>query len=887
MTPLDLIRPTGQFTLFRVDDIDGDSEARQRWWKYLITMRVVIGLAMCVALGMSEAFGPARVPIALGAALGTLVFNAGYLVIATSSNRLIRWIPIGDFIGVGLLGILAPTVFPAGMVIMMASIGVWTIAFGPRFGLGLLAGAATGYGLITLVQQPEGGAVTWLIFTLGGLLSAVVNGVVSIQVNSVKERYTELVDTISAIVWERDSADTPMTFVNEVVVAVLGVSVQEWLNDDQRLERIHPADRHRMTSPSGHTTGPREFRFIRPDGSVAWLLETVIPAPNDAHPERQRGIIVDITAAKQHQQTVRHLSKVMHEAPIPLWVVEIDDVDDPQVATLVASNRAAVSDPLWGEVQIGDELASWARSPEAREPELAILRSAITEVAGGSEPLLIELNGWDDVKADGRSIRLRVFDVGARQLGIAAEDISVEIESAAALRHEATHDALTGLGNRALLQERLADALAGEDTEPTATLLVMDLNQFKEVNDALGHHHGDRLLTELSHRLADLVDPDMTVARLGGDEFAVLIPDNGTTRSGMVMAQRIIDAFNEPVMIDDISLKTTVSVGMASAPRDGDVPEALLQHADIAMYQAKVQGTGFSVFSPDDSTSRMRRLKLTGDLPLAVERNEFVVHYQPKFDLVTGDPTECEALVRWQHPEFGLLGPVEFIELAEVSGHIQPLAALVIRAAIAEMASLADEFGDIGVAVNLSVRNLYDPGLLEAIEEACESYDFDPHRLTVEITESELVDDPGLALQVLLRLRDMGLGVSIDDFGTGYSSLAYLRTLPATELKVDRSFVNVMTPEDDIVVRAIIELGHNLGMKVVAEGVETTEQRDLLAGLGCDRAQGFLFCHPLGIEDFRRHLRLRAEPADETADQMVLEGASLGRPHLPFGNIAG
>lgn len=882
MKPLDLVRPSGQFTVFRVDDVDGDSEARYRWWAYLMTTRAMIGLAVAGLLYVSSDPGTYR-PWMLGlAAAWSVVGNFAYFTVACHNDRLTRWIPPWEFLSVGLIGLMVPTAFPASMILMAIAVGIWTIAFGPRFGLALLVASAPFYGVVAAVGGADAAMETWMLFVIGGILGVVVNGLVSLQIHGVKERYTELVETIHAVVWERNGPDAPMSFVNPVVGTMLGISPAEWLNDGQRLGRVHPDDR--LDVALGHSserTTQREYRFIRADDSEVWLLETIIPAPSESHPDRVRGIVVDISSAKAHQETVEHLNVVMDEAPTPLWVLQVDESGLADSARLVASNRAASRDPLWGSETVGDTVTAWTSGPDGHET--SVLLDALAGVIETGEARVEEQFGWTNDESRPRTVRLRVFQAGRRHYAVSVEDISAEVESADALRHAATHDALTGLGNRALLQERLNDALHGDD-DPAATLLMMDLNQFKEVNDALGHLHGDRLLIELSRRLSSAVTDEMTVARLGGDEFAVIIPGAVAPRIAAELASTITETFSQPVMIDGISLQTTVSVGIASAPRDGTDSEALLQHADIAMYQAKVQGTGFTVFSPDDSVSRKRRLRLTGELPRAVAEDEFVVHFQPKFDLITGNPTDCEALVRWQHPELGLLGPGEFIELAEVSGHIRDIASLVLTSAVKELVTLQSEFGPIGLAVNLSVRNLYDPSLLDAIRRTCSDTGFDPTMLTVEVTESELMDDPGLAMSVLLRIREMGLGVSIDDFGTGYSSLAYLRNLPATELKVDRSFVNSLEHDDDIVVRTIIELGHNLGMRVIAEGVETTHQRDLLASLGCDGAQGFLFCHPLGIDDFRRHLALRKDPAAESGD--LTTANRLGRPQLPFGNIA-
>ena len=422
--------------------------------------------------------------------------------------------------------------------------------------------------------------------------------------------------------------------------------------------------------------------------------------------------------------------------------------------------------------------------------------------------------------------------------------------AALGLRHQALHDSLTGLPNRALLHERLAAALdAAEQTGNAVALLFMDLNQFKEVNDALGHHHGDRLLMELGKRLGAIVGADDTAARLGGDEFAVVLSTGVTTRSAMDTAQRIARSFDEPVEIDGITLQTNVSIGIAMSPEHGTDAETLRQRADVAMYKAKTTGVGVSLYSPESDHSSVRRLTLLSDLKRAGDDGQFVVHYQPRIDLATGDVIDVEALVRWEHPELGLLPPAEFIELAEVSGAIQQLTTFVMTAATMEMDALANSGHVLGVAVNLSVRNLYDPLLLNTIASSLAASGLEPERLRVEITESELMDDPALAMDVLSQIRAQGIEVSVDDFGTGYSSLAYLRDLPISEIKIDKSFVADLNLGDATLVRSIIDLGHNLNLRVVAEGVESGPVLRQLADFRCDTAQGYFISKPVPLAE--------------------------------------
>ena len=438
-------------------------------------------------------------------------------------------------------------------------------------------------------------------------------------------------------------------------------------------------------------------------------------------------------------------------------------------------------------------------------------------------------------------------------------DVTERVEAAESLRHLALHDSLTGLANRTYLRDRLEVALAdAAANDGVAALLMMDLDQFKEVNDALGHHHGDLLLIELGSRIASLAPPGSTVARLGGDEFAVLLAgtheEPATARGALELAYAIRRSLDEPAVIDGISLQSGVSIGVATFPEHGTDAETLTLRADIAMYKAKSTGIGVSLFLPDHDHSSARRLTLLGGLRSGIDEGQFVCHYQPRVDLATGDVVDVEALVRWQHPALGLVPPVEFIGLAEVSGAIQPLTEYILHTATSDIAALCEHGIGIGVAVNLSVRNLYDPGLLDSIVRAFGVTGLNPERLRVEITESEMMDDPALARGVLTHLRDQGIGISIDDFGTGYSSLAYLRDLPISEVKIDRSFVAAMTDGDPVLARSIIDLAHNLGLRAVAEGVETGPALQQLTRFGCDSAQGFFIARPMPIEELTTFL---------------------------------
>lgn len=419
------------------------------------------------------------------------------------------------------------------------------------------------------------------------------------------------------------------------------------------------------------------------------------------------------------------------------------------------------------------------------------------------------------------------------------------------LKDQALRDPLTLLPNRTLLQDRLEQTLRSAEGsgDPTA-LLVMDLDRFKEINDTYGHHFGDILLQEVGRRFEASLRSVDVIARLGGDEFAVLLPTTDT--EGAILVARMLTAvLARPMFIEDQAFQVAGSIGIAVSPEHGDDAGTLLRRADVAMYVAKRDGSGHAVYKFDQDINSRGRHRLISDLRRAIEENQLVLHYQPKAELATGRILCVEALVRWQHPDRGLVPPDEFIPFAEQTVLIKPLSEWVLNAAVRQIRVWLDAGLNVEVAVNLSMRNLQDPDLPDTIIRLLSAWAVSPTKLWVEITESSLMADPQRAMSVLTRLRSVGVRVSIDDFGTGYSSLAYLKRLPIDELKIDKSFVKEMATDSDdaAIVRSTIGLGHALRLSVVAEGIEDCKTRDLLIEQGCDVGQGYFLSRPLAAAD--------------------------------------
>jgi diguanylate cyclase (GGDEF)-like protein len=414
----------------------------------------------------------------------------------------------------------------------------------------------------------------------------------------------------------------------------------------------------------------------------------------------------------------------------------------------------------------------------------------------------------------------------------------------------ASHDALTGLPNRSLLKDRVDQALAASSrTGLCPALLLLDLDRFKEINDTLGHHHGDLLLQQVGVRLQQSLRTADTVARLGGDEFVVLLPDLPNASAALAAAEKLLAALAEPFVLEEVTLDVEGSLGLAVHPEHGDSFDSLLQHADVAMYAAKETHAGVCLYERNQDENSPRRLALLGELRQAIADDvQLVLHYQPQVRVSDGAVTGVEALLRWQHPKHGLLGPMEFIPAAERTGLIRPLTIKVLTTALTQARTWTDAgLPPMRMAVNISTRCLLDVDFADQVEKLLTETGVPADQLELEITESTIMTDPEHAMAVLVRLADIGVWLAIDDFGTGYSSLSYLKRLPVHQLKIDRSFVMEMDrgASDEAIVRSSVDLARNLGLDVVAEGVETAQAWQQLADLGCDQAQGFYFARPM------------------------------------------
>ena len=815
----------------------------------ILRWRTVASVVIGAAVMVLPLFGDLRLQI-----------GAAILLFATASNLYLTrrvqhggavpsLLALGDVAVACTVAMLVPDAYGVVIVVLVSSTGLYVFWFGPRASWRLLPATGLALLLIGFWAQPDGWVPYLLAWAVTCTFSTIIFGHVARTLAAQRNRYDELVNGIDAAVWEGAGPTGPAEFLSDHVVDLLGYGLDQVRDTAFFTSRVHPDDLEVVLESQRLVAAGENvevhFRIADAWGRVRRIQNRVrVTVDGTGRVTRRRGVLVDETARWEAESSVRRYSDFVEGIPIALVVLNMTDPDDPTSFVLQAANPAATAIADLDDAAIGHRLADLLPiSDEFLDDMAQVVRDGVPH----DEPF-VQIEGVDEV------FSMRAVPLPDRCVGISLEDVTKRARMAEAFRHQATHDALTGLPNRALLHERLRRALTeGDRTGAPVALLMVDLDQFKDVNDALGHEYGDALLRELSRRMSNRLRNCDTIARLGGDEFAVLLTTDATTGGAEEVARRLTELAEEPVQVGQYRLQVSASVGIAIAPEHGNDPETLMRRADGAMYDAKQAGGGHVVYCPAQEVAAVRRLELLADLRETSFTDDVEVHFQPRVDLRTMSTFGVEALVRWRHPRHGLLAPSDFIELAEVSGAIRSITQTVTVQACDALAALTGR-GLSSASVNLSTRNLYDPVWVDWLCDLSHDTEMAPGSLWMELTEGQLMDDPRQSADVIRRLHDVGIRFSVDDFGSGASSLALIRDLPIDEVKIDRRFVEELVAGDDRIVRSIVDVGHHLGLTVTAEGVADPTMIGALRAIGCDTAQGFALAPPMPFGDLLTHL---------------------------------
>jgi diguanylate cyclase (GGDEF)-like protein/PAS domain S-box-containing protein len=637
-----------------------------------------------------------------------------------------------------------------------------------------------------------------------------------------------------------------LLYANDRLVELTGFS-HEQLGGTGWLDMVHPDDRERIVSESGPAALTRrlatEFRIVRPDGAVRWVRTRA--SPLQGHAGEEAGFVGSLEDVTAELESMRELAA--REAEYRMLAENSSDflARHAPDGTYRYASPACVAITGYAPQELIGRSPFRLVAKEDREAVRAYARlvSEREEPATAAYRLRCKDGELRWLETTARAVR---DEAGVRELVSVTRDISARKQAELELSHAALHDTLTGLPNRALFLDRLGLALRRTERRSGAVaVLFCDLDRFKVVNDSLGHDAGDQLLVDVASRIVTALRPADTVARFGGDEFTILCEDIAGEIEAATIAQRIVDVFRDPFVLDEGEVFLATSVGIAIARGTDDRAEDLIRDADAAMYRAKERGKGrYEIFDEAMRADAVVRLETESALRRALERGELVLHYQPEVDIASGAICGFEALVRWEHPTRGLLAPGAFIPLAEETGLIVPIGEWVLREACTEAthwAGLSDE--PLTLSVNLSARQLAQHDLVSMVRRAVAETGIDPSTLCLEITESAVMESGSATTAQLRALKSLGVSLAIDDFGTGFSSLAHLRRFPVDVLKIDGTFVAGLghEPQDASIAAAVISLAHALGLETVAEGIETDEQLTILRQLGCDLGQGYLF----------------------------------------------
>ncbi len=804
------------------------------WFRHMVLAVALVAALLDGRVGSGETLVVAALSIDV----------VGHVIV----RRIPQWASIATvtialaLIGFALAGLSPLLVFLLGV----ATLG-WAASFRPAPAIASYAGVMVAVlAAYNLGDARVSGATATGAFCVLAMVFTVRSIRFNIAARRASQQQRRVADGVEAILWEQVPADDVAMRVSAAAERVLGYPATAWEESGFCWSVLHPDDFKRVRDEVVHAAiAQRDHTFTcrvrHADGSYRWM-ENQVSSVRDRGGKHVLfvGSLTDRTQEIEARGDAELFGGVVASSPIGHLLLACGE-DGPVIE---AANDAC------RQLICGGEDSTGQRFEEVLERE------------GGPRPLLelvTLLHGAEDgipATIEFRSPNDRSYQATARRMSdhicsIDFIDMTERVEAARLLEEQALRDDLTGLPNRRYFVEALESQItSGSRTGTPTTILMIDLDDFKEINDSLGHETGDQLLCSIADRMRASFDAPNVLARLGGDEFAVVLAEVDATE-GARRAEELIALICQPVMIGDLQLRVRASVGVAGFPEDAVDPVELMRRADVAMYQAKSRRIGHQLYDACSDPFGIERVTLVSELEAAILEDQLVLHHQPLIEVATGSIVGSESLVRWKHPRRGLIPPAEFIELAEVSGQMRSLTRWVIRQALSDLAQLGELGSGLSTSCNLSIRNLYEPDLTSWLESTLLRVDVAPHRLALEITETTIMEDPRTAREVLGGLRDLGVRVWIDDFGTGHSSFARLRSLPVDGVKIDRSFVQGSSRDetDRIVLRSLIELVHSLGLTVVAEGVEDRTALEFLGAHGCDYAQGFHIARPVALAD--------------------------------------
>lgn len=787
-----------------------------------------------------------------GALRGTEYTLVALLVVQIVSHLLVRatvlrpWhVTVIDFLVIvpsAWIGLPPTVVFVLGIAILS-----WAATLrAPTAIMSYLVVAASVGATAAKTPAVRESTTTWAFLVLGCIFM-----VRTIRLNMgarmTAERDKLVADRIDAVLWEQLPCEGVALKVSAAAERLLGYPSSTWAEPGFWLTIVHPDDLGAVAlTLDGGNDRAITIRARHADGSWRWLESRASWASDrSGRPAFRVGVLLDRTDQVNTERSALTFGHLVASSPVGQLLLRCDDTAGPVIEAI---NRKCARLLNLDPSVVGRPLLDLVDEAVGVEHLIALAAQEHHETAPE-----IEFHGSGD-----RIYQATLRDIDETSCSIDFLEITERVKTSRRLHTQARQDDLTGLPNRRAFIEALETRL-NDPAQPPTSLLVIDLDEFKEINDSLGHETGDRLLRNVGRRIFRRARSDDLVARLGGDEFAVILYD-ATPEIAMERAAGLVEAINQPISVGDLRLRVGSSVGVASYPDDAADGSELVRRADVAMYHAKTRGSSVQAYNEDIDHFGSDRLELVGDLEVALDRGELLLHHQPLIEVASGTVVGTEVLARWDHPRHGRIGPDLFIELAEVSGQMRSLTRWVLGQALRDLRTMQDAGIDLEVSVNLSVRNLYEPDLIDWLKAEIATVGVSPKALIVEITEYTIMDDQGAAIEMIQAMRDLGIRTWIDDFGTGHSSFARLRSLPVHGIKIDRSFLCEMegSDADRLILKNIIDLAHSLGLSSIGEGVESAGCLRLLEELGCDYAQGFYMGHPAPLSDVLQALRPRA-----------------------------